>query len=293
MPILITGATGFLGVHLVRALTAQGAEVRCLVRRDGVTALPPQARLYRGDVTACDSLHLPLDGVERVVHLAATIQDPEDDTWTRVNYGGTLNLLEAAARAGVKHFLHVSALGTAPEKRSPYAYSKWLAEETVKRGEIPYTILRPSVIYGEGDRFITVLVWWLRTRWWLPRPPRGRVLLQPLWVEDMVQCVLRALDHGTSQARTINLGGPERMSFGEVLETVMEVTGLRRPAIPVPPRLLRSLLRASGSHPLILAGELGCLGRDSVTEPDVVERTFGFRPQSLRAGLGRLGAMRT
>ncbi len=114
--------------------------------------------LVQGDVTDPVSLREACAGTKQVVHLVAIIRERGPGTFQAVNVRGTQNVVEGAGEAGIEHFIHMSALGAAPEPRYRYTYSKWLGEEAVRQSGLPYTIFRPSVIFGEGFGFVDRLV---------------------------------------------------------------------------------------------------------------------------------------
>ncbi|HSQ78149.1 MAG TPA: NAD(P)H-binding protein, partial [Nitrospirota bacterium] len=153
--ILIIGGTGFVGSNLVRRMRREGLRLRALVRNPdkaqaladlGVEAVP-------GDLSEKVSLEKAVVGVERVIHLVGIIQEAPGVTFKSVHVEGTRSLVEAARKAGVRHFFYQSALGVRPGAKSEYHKTKWQAEELVRASGIPYTILRPSLIYGPGDQF--------------------------------------------------------------------------------------------------------------------------------------------
>ncbi|MBI4589801.1 MAG: NAD-dependent epimerase/dehydratase family protein [Candidatus Rokubacteria bacterium] len=294
MPILITGASGFVGRALVRELRSRGASLRCVV---GPTArfLPADegVQVVRRDLGAPLNLTHLFSGVDTVVHLAGASDGFDPARVTRVNYGSTFNLVEAACEVGIKRFLLLSLLGSAPEKSAPHAYSKWLAQETVRRSGLGFTILKSSLLMGAGDRFLTPLLERIASASILPVPGIGRVRLQPLWVGDAVRALLRCLEDPTSAGRSYVLCGPEAFSFRAVLERLMAWTKRRRALLPVPPPVFSRWAAGLPSHPIAIVGELARLRRDSVAAPDAICRTFGFPARGLEEVLEEFGAAQT
>ncbi|MCL6476894.1 MAG: NAD(P)H-binding protein [Peptococcaceae bacterium] len=177
--VLVTGSTGFVGSHLADDLLGQGYRVRVLVREK---TGPAGAEAVKGDVTQPASLESACAGVGTVVHLVAVIREKGRATFQSVNYRGTVNMLQAAGKAGVKRFIYLSALGAVNNPAYKYAHSKWMAEEAVKSSSLKWTILRPSVIYGRGFGFFYRLVQSLRVSppFMVPVPGRGEALFQPI-----------------------------------------------------------------------------------------------------------------
>ena len=153
--ILVTGGMGFVGSHLIRQMRKQGLHVRALVRNPEKAKELKELKveLIPGDIADRDALDDAAAGVERVIHLVGIIQEAHGATFQGVHVEGTRNLIAAAKKAGVRHFLYQSALGTRPAAKSEYHRTKWQAEELVRASGIPFTILRPSLIYGPGDQF--------------------------------------------------------------------------------------------------------------------------------------------
>jgi len=159
--VFVTGGTGFVGRAVVQALGAEGYAVRCLVRRGSERDLRGLGAIERveGDVMARQSLDEGMAGCNAVIHLVGIIREHPASgvTFERVHTQGTINVLEAAATVGARRYVHMSALGTRVGAHSRYHRTKWAAEEAVRASPIPWTIFRPSIIYGRGDGFVSML----------------------------------------------------------------------------------------------------------------------------------------
>ena len=152
--VFVTGGTGFVGRAVIQALRAEGYAVRCLVRRGSERDLRGFGAIERveGDVMARQSLDDGMTGCDAVVHLVGIIHERPaiGSTFERVHLQGTQNVLDAAAAAGARRYVHMSALGSRPGARSRYHQTKWAAEEAVRSSPLPWTIFRPSIIDGRG-----------------------------------------------------------------------------------------------------------------------------------------------
>lgn len=288
--ILVTGGAGFVGSHLIPRLVKAGYKVRCLVRRKAEADHLKEYKieLAVGDVTDADSIKKAMKGVEMVVHLVAVLREGKGATYDGVNVQGTSNVVQAAVDEGVKKLVHIGALGAIPDPKYGYIYSKWRAEEVVRSSDLDYTILEPSTMFGQGAGFIKSLV---RTAKTFPLvvviPGSGKTRFQPIWVEDTVSCILQALKGGKSR-QTYQIGGPEHLTFEQMLDTVMDAMGVKRLKVHLPIPLLRPSVAIMGlvlSDPPVTQGELTQLDVDNVTDLDAIERQFGFKPSPLKKKL--------
>ncbi len=250
--LLLTGATGLVGSSLLSRLLAEGMQVRCLVRdprRLGTQRVRVQIAL--GDLTDPPSFRNALRGVDTVVHLAAAIRDQPQGSIEELDGIATWRMVEAAERQGVERFVFFSALGASTHHRTRLGRAKALAEQAVAEADLHSVVFAPSIVYAPGDPWLTLL----ERMALLPAMPvsgRGRARFQPIWAEDVADCVAAALRVADGRRnRRYELAGPETMSHTEIVRTVL--TGLRRnrPLVHVPTPLvsrgLRLLERALGS----------------------------------------------
>lgn len=236
--ILVTGATGFVGSEVLRRASLRGWRVRGLARHpDRAEALGrlPHVELFRGDVTDPDELDEAMEGVTSVIHLVGIIAATDEQGFETVHVGGTRAALEAASRAGVPRFVHMSALGVVEGRAvTPYFRTKWEAEEAVRASGLSATIFRPSTIFGRDSEFFALLGKMLR---WspgvLPLPGGGRQRLQPVWVGDVAECFLQAARMERSPDDVYDLGGPEVLELRDVVAALAVAVG-RRPPVVVP-----------------------------------------------------------
>jgi NADH dehydrogenase len=281
--VLVTGASGFVGSHVVRGLAGEGFQVRAMARGIHEERVPAGVEAFAGDVADPSSLRAAVAGMDAVVHLVAIIAERGRQTYERVNIGGTRNLLAAIAGARAPRLVHVSALGAAPDPRFPYLRSKWLAEEAVRSSEASWTILRPSAVFGEGAGFFRPIVWSLR---WMPVYPMvagGRTRFQPIAVEDLTRCVAASLRDPSTAGRTIDLGGPEVLEFGQIVRVVMEALGKRRRIVALPVAAARPFAAVNRllRDPLVTNEQLDMVVLDNVCAPDSVASAFGFSPRRM------------
>jgi uncharacterized protein YbjT (DUF2867 family) len=246
--ILLTGGTGYVGSHLLARLRQRGEPVRVLVRDPEQYGhlVTGNVGIARGDVTDPDSLVEPMQGIDTVIHLVAIIRErPGGVTFDRINYGGTVNVVDAAKAAGVKRFVHQSALGARPDPRLPYFNTKFRAEQYVQASGLSYTILRPSIIFGEGDEFVNKLADLVRKPLFvLPAPivpviGDGTTPFSPVWVGDYAEAVAGVLDRPEVDGKMYDIGGPRVVSYERMMDEIMEVVGIKRAKLHIPASLMR------------------------------------------------------
>lgn len=292
--ILVTGATGFVGRALLSQLVRDGRKLRILLRPMNRT--PELPRGLRMDVTLCGlsdvrGLRAAMRGVKILVHLAGAERAGSRYLRT-VDVEGTQGLVEAAAESGVRQIVFLSHLGAEPSSAFPLLRAKALAEESIRRSGLSYTILRTALVYGRGDHFTT----WLAMQLALsplvfPIPGDGATMLQPLWVEDLVTCLLSVLDDAAARNQVYEIGGPEFLSLRQVLQLVMKETGILRVLLPFRPPYLRAIARALPRLvPRPPANDLWLdhFAVSRMAELSTLPRVFGLQPSRMELRLDHL-----
>ena len=293
--IFVTGATGFVGHAVVRALLADGFLVRCLVRQGSEAALKGFESIDRvpGDVLEPAGLAAAVEGCGAVVHLVGIIRESpaRGITFDRLHTQATANMLAVAREAGIKRYVQMSAVGTRPGATSRYHQSKWQAEEIVRASALDWTIVRPSLIYGPGDEFVSVLARMIRR---LPAAPvlgDGQYRVQPVAVEHVAEGFARALRLPLSVSQTYEVGGPESCRFVELLDQIGAALGVPRVRkLHVPLGAVRAMARAFGWLPFfpVTTDQLIMLEEGNVTDPRRFYSDFEITPEPLATGLQRM-----
>ncbi|MGQ9495623.1 MAG: NAD-dependent epimerase/dehydratase family protein [Thermoanaerobaculaceae bacterium] len=246
-PVALTGATGFLGSHVLDALLAGGCQVRILVRnpRKLPRELLEKVHIVEGDLLDDGALGRLLAGSGTVLHLAGLVRGASGKEFHEVNAVGTRRLVTQAERAGHPRLVYVSSLAAAgpspsPEGKSPedspepisaYGRSKLAGEEAVRAYHGPWVILRPPAIYGPRDRDVFIF-FRLASSGFVPYP-KGMAFLTVAFVEDVVLAVLAAAASG-SVARIYHLGEPSPYEMRELLSLLVEAGDVRAKLVSVP-----------------------------------------------------------
>lgn len=243
--ILVTGGSGFVGSHTVRRLAEGGQKVRALIRdrgraeREGrLRGLPVE--WAEGDVTRPETLAPALRDVEAVIHTVAVAVERRGGMYGAVNAEGTRNVVAACQSAGLRRFVHLSQLGADPTLRYRFLASKGQAEQAVVRSSLAWTVFRPSVIWGPEDEFANTFARLaLITPLLYPIIADGKARFQPVWVEDVVTCLVHSLTVGSTERQSYELGGPEVLTMEEMERRALAGVGARRLFVRVPLPLIR------------------------------------------------------
>src|SRR6266576_1124302 len=288
--ILITGATGYIGRHLVARLVAQGERPRCLVRdinRAKRTLPVDKVELVQGATTSPDSLHAAVQDVDTIIHAAFLTADRKQSTgneYEKTNVQGTANLIKAAKKAGVKRIIEISGLGTKPDKPGSYMQGRYLAEKMLKESGLDWTIIQPSVLFGKNAPFIKGLADLIRTSPVVPLIGGGKTMFQPIWVEDVVTIIIKVLeDPEHTTKRTYTIGGPAYYSFTQVIDALMHAMHKTRIKAPAPSSLVglgSAVMEAILPKPPLTKAAMTLFSFDNTTDLNSVERDFGFTPMS-------------
>lgn len=247
--VLVTGGTGFVGRHVCRALIARGYLPRLLVRVGSEDHIPEDirraSRVTPGDVANREFVENAAQSTEAIVHLAGIIREfpARGATFEKVHVEATRHAVHAAKVWRIPRFVHVSALGAAAGGPGNYFDSKGRAEEIVRRSGLSWTIFRPSGIFGPGDQFLTELERAVRRAPFLPIPGDGTFLLQPVFVGDVVKGIVDCLTRPDTERRAFDVGGPERFSYNELVDRIVEAAGVRVRKVHIPVPRIRRIVR--------------------------------------------------
>lgn len=287
MNVVVVGATGFVGSHLIPHLAGAGHRVIALSRRGRrLPGWTDAVEARAADVTTGSGLVEALAGAEAVVHLVAIPRESSGRTFEEVNVRGTRNVVAATERAGIRRFVHLSVMGVVDDPKLRYLRSKARGERIVRESSLEWVVLRPSLMFGERDGFFNIVKTTLR--FWSPGivaiPGRGDTRFQPLSADDLAIAVERSLTDADRAGSVYELGGPDWLTYRQIVDEVMRVTGMRRLKLPVPIPLISALTAVTDRVlPIfpVTHDQIGSLQLQNHTDLDAFEKAFGVKPRRL------------
>ena len=297
MKLLVTGGTGFVGTHLVNALVRRGHAVAVLARH------PDRARnrynrpveRVRGDVLDPASLAPAVAGRDAVIHLVGIIHEKGPQTFDRMHRQAVENVVAAMHATDLRRLLHMSAMGASEDSPSEYARTKAAGERAVRESGLEWTIFRPSIVFGPGNGFVSLLAPIVRKNpIFIPVIGRGETRFQPVSVHDVSRVFADALEKPESVGKTFEVGGPEVLTLNEIYREIATVVGKRRkPLLHLPlwwGRLLAwlfELLARRGliDAPPLTSDQLKSLSRDNVADVSETVAVFDGEWKEFRPGL--------
>jgi len=295
--VLVTGGTGFVGTHLVNALLRRRHDVAVLARDGRATRNRYNQKIetVEGNVLDPASLAAACSERDAVIHLVAIIDEEKGQTFEQVHHQAVENLVKAMVSAGVRRLLHMSAMGVAPDAPSLYARTKAAGESTVRSSGLAWTIFRPSVIFGPGDGFFSLLAGVVRGNpGFIPIIGPGTTRFQPISVYDVARVFTEALEKPETSGRAFDLGGPEVFTLNELYREVAIAVGkARKPVVHLPlwwgalvARAFEGMARRGWlESPPLTRDQLKSLSRDNVADISEALRVFGGEWKKLRVGL--------
>ncbi len=287
--ILVTGGTGFVGSHLVKRLAQKKIQTRCLIRVNSNIELLKELgiEVAYGDVTDKDSLKKAMQGVGAVIHLVGIIIEHKGATFEIIHKQGTTNVIDVCKEAGVRRFIYISALGARENARSRYHKTKWEAERAAINSGMEYVIFRPSIMIGEGGEFITMISKIVRRAPIIPIID-GESRVQPIYVENTVDCILKSLTDPKTTNRIFEIAGPEQMTYKELFLTLMEVLDVGKPTFQIPITFMwpaAYILERVMEKPPITTQQLIMLQEDNICDIREMQEVFNLNLVSFKEAL--------
>ena len=286
MMVFVTGGTGFVGSHVVNTLLDRGHKVRVLVRPGSENKLkrPNDVEIANGDVMEAADLARGIEGCDAAIHLVGIIRafPGKGITFERLHNEATANLIQAAKEKGISRLLHMSAQGARDDGPTAYLRTKFAAEELVRQSGLSYTIFRPSLIFGRGGEAIKMFADMVK-KFMLPVIGDGQYRLQPVSALAVAQGFERALQLKAAHGQTLDVGGPDNVTFDELMDSLARVMGktifkIHMPVLPL--RLATSVLEHAPGYPLT-TDQITMLLEGSTCDEKPFYELLGLEPMPL------------
>jgi len=237
MDVLVCGGTGFVGSALSRELDGRGHDVTAMARSPDGADLPAGVDTVSGDVTDPEDVVDAIEGADAVVNLVALspLRRPKggEEMHDRVHRAGTEHLVDAAEAAGVDRFVQMSGINADPNAPTAYLRAKGRAEETVRESDLEHVIVRPTVIFGDGDEIVP-FVKTVAPPYITPLPGGGRTRFQLLWIGDLAPMLADAVSEPEHADETYELGGPDVLPLSRVASLIHRADGRPSATVPIP-----------------------------------------------------------
>ncbi len=293
--IAVAGGSGFIGRAIVRRMAATGG-----IRARVLTRNPDAARkrldaanieFVRADIADSASLTAALNGADAVVDAIQfegyPVENPaRGQTFERVDYGGVVALVAAAKQARVAQFIYISGAAADENSAHPGFRAKGRAERAIRESGLGYTIFRPSLVYGPEDKVVNGLATALKFAPIFGVPGTGRQKVQPVLVDDLAACVTLAVQ-GRGRNGIYEVGGPDLMTFDEMMRIIMDVSGHRRPLFHIPEGLMRTIggLAEKLPKPILSRDAVTFVTADNACDIGPLRAEFGINLTPARVGM--------
>jgi NADH dehydrogenase len=288
--VALAGGSGFIGGYLALALLQRGYRVHLLTHRidPGFVSIRGQVETFSGAIEDEGSLLRCFERCDTVYHLVGIIAETRTSSFRRTVAEGTAHMVAAARAAGVRKIIYLSAIGADPASPIAYFNSKGIAERQVVSSGLDYTIFRPSIVYGIGDKFINRLAALIRKSPVIPVIGSGQYRLQPVYVEELCALMAASAELEITSRKIYEIGGPAALTYLEIIDIIKRVLSRRRPVVHLPMLLARGaaavMQRMVKPSPLTV-DMLKMLEAGSICDQAIAEREFGVTFTSLETQL--------
>jgi nucleoside-diphosphate-sugar epimerase len=297
--VLVAGGTGFIGSAIVRELLTHEAYNISVLSRNPEKARSiygGRVQMVKGDITVPGSLEPALDQIDAVIQCVQfpnhPVQNPRKGfTYEKVDAEGTENLCRAVKNSSVKKIIYLSGAGTAPGKTEPWFRAKLRAEKAVQKTGRDFVILRPSWVYGPGDRSMTKFISFARHLPFMPVIGDGENRVTPLFIDDLAVFCVRALDSQEALNQIIEVGGPQTLTMNEIQSAVLKAMNRKKPLLHQSLWLMKivsTVMNLILSKPPLSAEAVDFVTADVPVDTERAEKIFGFKTTPLSEGLKKM-----
>lgn len=293
MKVFLTGSTGFVGKQILHDLLENNYQVKCILRQGSEQKIAhyKDVEIVHGDITDPSSLPGKLAGCDTIINLVGIIREfpGKGITFEKLHYEGTANLVRAAREQGVRRFIQMSALGARPDGKTPYQQTKSRAEECVRNAGLDYTIFRPSIIFGPGDKFVNLFAGMLKTQQFVPVIGNGRYQMQPVAVENVSMGFVKSIEQEDAVGKTFDVGGPEKIEFNRIIDIIGDVLCVPPHKLHIPVFLMSlaaEMLDWLPSFPVTKEQIIMLLEGNTCDEKPFFEH-FSIKPICFKTGISR------
>ena len=292
MRVAVTGATGFVGRHLVNRLLEDSHDVTVVInRRSGRDLFSDRVKYVRVSVHNPNELEAAFCDCQVVFHLVGIIAETRTNTFEKTVEQGTKNVILACQQNRIETIVYLSAKGTSEDAESKYFKTKWAAEQIVKNSGLNWTIFRPSIIYGRDDDFLALMSKIIKLSPFVPIFGDGRYKLQPVYIGDLVNAMAQSINNRESHRETIEIGGAEPLEYVEIIDSIKKALNKRRMNLFIPMAVIKPvavLLEKILKPAPLTTDQLVMLEKGSVCDLSKMKRLFEIEPVRFEDGLKKV-----
>lgn len=293
--IFITGANGFIGTNLVKKLVKLNEEIVCLVRKNSNVRLLNSlgVKIVKGDITNIDSFKSYITWNTVVIHLAAVTSEVSSDYSysRRINVEGTENILNLCKEVGIRRFVTLSSESTKREIKGSYAKTKSEADEIIRKFGVPYTIIRPSIVYGPGaGGLFKKTLGYIERLPFVPIVGKGNQRFSPIYVGDVVDVIIKCMNSEVAINKEYDLTGKDYVSFNQFVDCILSEKGIKKKKLHVPFWIVYSgvmILSKFVKNPPVTVDNLLGLKQEIHMDYDLASKDLGFNPFMFKDGLNK------
>jgi NADH dehydrogenase len=290
--IAVTGGTGFVGRHLVNRLLQDSHSITVLTHRNsGENIFDNRVRIVPGSVDSTSKMATAFQDCQVVFHLVGIIAETKRNTFEKTVDEGTRNVVTACREAQVKKIIYLSSMGTSEKAATAYHKTKYAAERHIKNSGLDSVIFRPSIIYGKGDGFLTLMSKLIKFLPFVPIFGDGQYQLQPVYIDDLTSAMAQAVNNPQASGQIIDIGGPEQLGYVTVINTIKKILAKKRLNLHIPFGVIKPVAAVMEFFlkpaPLTL-DQLKMLRMGNTGDITKMRAIFGIEPVRFEDGLKRI-----